>query len=388
MLAGIAKAGPTFNFGENDKGTVTFEYKGQFQGVARDAGSGPNNDANTYDLNFHRNRLALMGTYGEMMSLYVQTEYVESPNIGVMSVAGTDQGANFQLLDAVMRFHVYDAFRVNVGKFKYNFSRENLEACENPLTLDRSLFLRAPYVGTRDVGVAVWGNVYKDMFQYRVDAMEGRRTLDGTATPKADVRYTARAHVSLLDPESDYGYKGTYLGTKKVFTIGAAIQHEPYITYGDVATQTDPKHYRGWTMDGFLEYPLKGYGTPTISAAYEKVDLGNAYLDFNPDPGVIGLTGQKNGWYLKAGYLIPQLPLQFFGRYDEWRFAELSNIYDQRLDWWGGGANYYIRGQNLKLTVEASRTKFDKVGTFSGPEGTDLTTRNYSSFVGQVQVIF
>jgi len=384
LLAGTAYAGPRFTFGPNDEGLLQLDYKGQFQMLMRDNGSGPNKDESTKDFNFRRNRIALMGKYGDIMSIYVQTEYGEHQNSGPFTVSDDDSGSDFQLLDAVVRFNFDDMFKVYVGKFKYNLSRENLEACEMPLTLDRSLFIRAPYVTTRDRGIAVWGNLFNDIFQYRADVMAGRGSTTAAAPqPESNYRYSGRVHVTLLDPEKDYGYRGTYLGKKKVLTIGGAYQYESKVAYADTVAKTDPKDYTAWTADVFFEYPIQSVGTVTASAAYEKIDLDNAYQGFSPDPDVIGLNGEKNGYYFKAGYMLPTLPLQFFGRYEKWSFASLNGIFDQQIEWYGGGANYYIRGQNLKVTVEASQTRFDK-----GP-GTSLDgTKDFLTFIAQLQVIF
>lgn len=391
LLAGTAFAGPRITFGPEDQGALQIDYKGQFQMSVRDNGSGADGDDTTTNFNFRRNRIALMGKYGDMLSLYVQTEFTEDPNVGTLGVSD-NTGTEFQMLDAVMRFKFNDAFKVNVGKFKYGFSRENLEACEMPLTLDRSLFIRAPFVSTRDMGVGVWGNFLEDKVQYRADVMEGRKAGD-TNNPDSSFRYTVRGHVSLLDPESDYGYKGTYMGKKQVLTFGAAYQYEPDVVYGNPANSSDKADYQAWTVDGFFEYPVEAVGTFTLSAAYADYDLDESYktaIDAmaNPDTDAIGLNGEKNGWYVKAGYMLPNLPLQFFGRYEQWSFAALNNIYDQDVTWYGGGVNYYIWGQNLKLTAELSHTDFDDEGVVSGPQGTNLKSEDFTSFVTQLQLLF
>lgn len=378
MLAGTAYAGPQMTFGPNDEGTLQIDYAGQLQLSYRDNGSGPNKDDGTVNFNFRRNRLKFMGAYGDMMSLYVQTEFTDHQDVGTLSVRDDDSGSNFQMLDAVVRFNFNDAFKVNVGKFKYNLSRENLEACEMPLTLDRSLFVRAPFVSTRDTGVAVWGNLFDDMFQYRADVMQGRGATTNSATqPKSNFKYSVRGHVSLLDPENEYGYKGTYMGKKKVLTVGAAYQYEPKVAYADTVTKNGAKNYKAWTVDGFFEFPIEAVGTVTLSGAYEDIDLGDAYLGANPDPGTIGINGQKNGYYMKAGYMLPNLPLQFFGRYEKWSFANLDSVIDQKINWYGGGANYYFRDQNLKMTMEVSKTDFDKAGS-----------KDFTTFITQLQLIF
>lgn len=388
IFAGTAYAGPQVTFGPEEQGMLQIDYKGQFQMKVRDIGSGRNNDETTTSFNFRRNRLAFLGKYGDMVSLYVQTEFTENQNIGTLGVGDAEDDLEFILLDAVMRFNLHDSFKVNVGKFKYNLSRENLEDCVAPLTLDRSLFIRAPFVTTRDRGVAVWGNLFNDMFQYRADVMEGREAVSGSSAPRSSFRYSARAHVTLLDPEKDYGYKGTYLGEKKVLTVGGSYQYEPEVAYGDVANRTGAADYKGWSVDGFLEYPVAGVGTFTASAAYEDIDLEDAFKGAAPDPGVTGLNGEKNGWYLKGGYMLPNLPLQLFGRYEKWSFASLNNIFDQDVDWYGAGANYYIWKQNLKLTFEYSRTDFAQEGTFSGQQGANLTSRDFDTFITQLQLVF
>jgi hypothetical protein len=383
-LAAPAMAGPEWTFGPNNEGSLQLDYKGQLQLVVKDIGSGTNDDETSTNFNFRRNRLALMGDWGPNYGLYVQTEYVNRAGLNPLGAVSGDDDWEFSILDAQFIFVVNDAFKINAGKFKYSFSRENLEACEMPLTLDRSLFLTAPLMGTnptRDIGVSAWGNLFSDRFQYRFDVMEGRRS-DSNA-PSSNFRYNARMHVSLLDPETRYGYRGTYMGEKKVLTLGAAAQYEPDVIYGDIVAKTNKKDYFAWTVDGYFEYPVKDVGTVTLSSAYVKYDLDHAYLSGNPDPKGYGLQGEKNGWYAKAGYMLPKMPLQFFGRYEQWKFAQLNNIYNQKVDWAGLGANYYFRGQNTKVTAEYSKTSFDKEGTVFG-----VRSKDFSTFVVQLQVIF
>ena len=384
LLAATATAGPQIPFGPDNQGVLQIDYKGQFQMIMRDTGSGPDGQDSTSQFNLRRNRLAFMGSYGDVIGFYVQTEYAESQNIGPLVVSEEAAPSEFQVLDAVVRFSFSDAFQVNVGKFKYNLSRENLEACEAELTLDRSLFIRTAFVRTRDTGVAVWGNIMDGLFQYRLDAMNGRLpTTESAPEPASNFRYSARAHVSLLDPENTYGYKGTFLGEKKVLTIGGAIQRESDVAYGDTVTKTDVKDYKGWTADLFFEYPLPSIGTVTISGAYEEVDLGNAYQGANPDPGTIDLYGEKNGGFVKAAYLLPNTPLQIYGRYEEWRFASLNNVVDQEMKWTAIGLNYYFNKQNLKLTLEYSQTDYAKEGTFGG-----VVSKDFNTLITQLQVVF
>ncbi|TRO80500.1 porin [Desulfuromonas acetexigens] len=393
LLATPAFAGPTWTFGPEDQGALKLEYKGQFQLNHRDTGGGSDDDESVSEFNFRRNRVALMGAYGKHFGLYVQTEFNEDNNITGFNVTDGDN-EDFQLLDAVMRFKYNDAVNFWLGKYKYSFTRENLEACEMPLTLDRSLLIRAPLVdeGTRDKGVTLWGNLFDQKFQYRLDAMNGRN--DSASAPDSAFRYGARAHVTLLDPENGHGYKGTYLGEKKVLTIGGAYQMEKDVAYSNYTAAgigSESVDYKAWTADLFFEYPVDGVGTFTVSGAYADYDLDDAYKNDNLadlyDTGIMGINGEKNGGYVKIGYMLPNLPLQFFARSESWSLSNYNGFYDQEVDWYGGGFNYYFRGQDLKLTMELSQADFDKEGkkVFGGKT---YNTEDFTTVTAQLQVIF
>ena len=386
--AAPATAGPQLTFGPDDEGVLQIDYKSQFRMLVSDSGSGPDGGDTTMNMNFRRNRLAFMGAYGDIMSIYVQTEYGQNMNIGPLGVADSDQGSNFQMLDAVIRFNLDERFKLNVGKFKYNLSRENLEGCEVPLNLDRSDFIRTSLVATRDQGIAAWGNLADGLFQYRLDVMEGRNAVSGAVAPASNFRYAARIHFSLLDPETAYGYKGTYRGQKKVLTIGGAVETEPDVVYADVAALTGEKDYNAYTFDVFFEYPVGEGGAFTLSGAYENIDFDDAYKGLHPDPGTVGLSGQKNGWYIKSGFMPSGSKVQLFGRYESWNFAMLKNVCDQQIDWYGFGANYFLPDDKLKLTVQYSSTTFDKKGVFDGMQGTGLVTDDFGTFVTQLQLVF
>ena len=375
ITATTAFAGPTWTFGPEDEGLMKIEYKGQFRLDYRDTGSGASSDDDTAEFNFRRNRLALSGVY-EDLALYFQVEYNEDNNISGLNVS--DGGnSDFRVVDAQISYTFENEIQVRMGKFKYNFTRENAEGCETPLTLDRSLLIRAPYVGTRDTGISVRGNLFDDIFQYRLDAMNGRN--DSSSAPDSNFRYGARVHITLLDGEQFSGYKGTYLGEKQVITLGAACQYEADIAYADCVNKTDAVDYTAWTVDLYVEYPVDDVGTFTFSTAYVDYDLDNAYQGNDPDDGVVGLNGEKNGGYVKFAYMLPNEPLQLFARAENWSFANYEGIFNQEVDWYGGGFNYYFNDQKLKLTVEYSTINFDT-------ETNDC--ENFDSITAQLQVIF
>jgi hypothetical protein len=388
IMTGTVYALPPIEFGEGQR--IKIGYEGQFGMSFRDMGSGPNAEGNTTDFNFRRNRINLIGSYNEWLGYYVQTEYMESRKVNPFYVDPSDGGREFYLLDAQIRLDMKSYLHFVVGKFKHNLTRENLEACFEPLTNDRSLFVYTPFKTSRDMGVAVWGNLANDKFQYRLDIMEGQ-TGTGGDPEDSGFRYTARVQASLFDPENGYGMAGTYLGMKQVLTFGAAIQYEPDALYGDVGNLEDSADYLAYTFDVFYEQPI-GYGALTLSAAYLEIDFDDAYLGADPSRNSFGLNGQKKGWYVKAGYLLPfdvgPGMLQPFARYDDFQFANFQNaqsyqdFYDQQITRMAIGFNYYIFNQDMKVTAEYSMLDYDK----EDPD--DVNYQDFSSFELYLQVRF
>jgi hypothetical protein len=378
FYSGILYAFPEIEI--DDEKYLRITYEAQFGLSNRDIGSGPNSDEGTNELNFRRNRIGFIGTFNEWAGFYFQTEYIEQKIVNSLTVDVSDSGRNFYVLDAQVRLNFHESFNVFIGKVKNNLTRENLEACFEPLTIDRSLFVYAPYKTSRDTGVVFWGIFLEGLLQYRLDAMNGHTPSAADPTPNSNLRYTARFHLSLLEPESGYGVAGTYIGEIPVLTVGTAYQYEAEAIYDDVVLKDETKDYNAYSVDIFYEQPTP-FGAFTLSGAYLNVDFDDAYKSTNPSPGSHGLNGQKNGYYVKFGYLLPVEvgpgKLQLFGRYDDFKFANLASggvdYFNQNIKRSAAGLNYYIFDQDLKLTFEYSQTDFDK---------TSATDPNYNDFSG------
>ena len=367
-----ALAGPTIEFGNGQSLNITYAVQGWLQSKHQTFG-GVTSD--TSDFFLRRNRLAFTGQYNDYISVYAQLE-----------AGGDGKGGVFDRpmfwRDAYVSIDWTDSVRFIVGRFKNTFSRENLEACLEPLTLDRAEVLSyTPWGGTRDTGVAVWGNLLDAKLQYRFMIADGRK---GAERPADKPRLTARVHVSLWDPEYDYGYEGTYLGTKKVLTFGAAYDTQADVAYANYLSRAEPKNYKAWTVDGFMELPHTT-GVYTLSAASFKYDTGGAFAK-SPDPKLAANSDLK-GYYVKGGYMLPGKVgpgrLQFFGRHERLNYGvKTGNVeyYDNR--WNSLGFNYYIDGQRLKVTAEVADIRFDH------PHPAIAALSNYRQATLALQLIF
>lgn len=365
---GYVQAGPMVQYGE--QGFIQFNYAFQFWGQNRGYTSATDN-GDTNDFFLRRNRITLLGQYNDYVGYYAQIE------AGNDSKGGSDDRPVYYR-DAYLTLDYSDPIRFIAGRFKNTFSRENLEACLEPLTLDRAESLAyTPYGGTRDTGVAMWGNLADGMFQYRLMVSDGR---EGEETVSDSLRITGRVHVSLFDPEYDYGYRGTYLGTQQVLTIGASFDQQADIAYGSFATREDPRDYSASTFDIFYEQPF-GFGTVTLSGAVFDYSIDGFPTD--PDPE-LNANVEREGWYAKAGYLLPENVgigrLQFFVRAEETEYGSGTGLSDQ--SWNSIGANYYINGQSLKVTVEHASIEFDE------QHATNPALQDYDQTTVGLQMIF
>lgn len=344
-----AHAGPTIEFG--DQGSLTFTYALQAWAQNKSFTSINDNSSST-DFFLRRNRLTFAGQYNDYIGFYAQLEAGNDSKLG-------QDNRSVYYRDAYVTFDYRDDFRFIVGRFKNTFSRENLEACLEPLTMDRAEVLSyTPFAGSRDTGVAMWGNLMDAKLQYRVMVADGR---DDEDAAKDNVRMTGRVHYSFWEPEYDYGYLGTYLGTRKVLTVGAAYDYQPDVAYANFPSRTDIQDYSAWTVDAFMEYPTAS-GVYTLSGAYFDYDTGNAFNQ-SPDPS-LPINSTLEGYYVKAGYMLPNKlgpgRLQFFGRYENSDYGATvatTEYYDQT--WASVGAHYYLDGQRLKVSFEYADISFD-----------------------------
>jgi len=372
MLPLGAVAGPTFDFGDQGSITLTYALQGWLQ--QKDFTS-PTDSGSSTDALLRRNRITLFGQYNDYVGFYAQLEAGNDSKLG-------QDNKSVYYRDAYVTLDYRDELRFIVGRFKNTFSRENLEACLEPLTMDRAEVLSyTPFGGSRDTGLAIWGNLMDAKLQYRLMIADGR---EGDNVAKDNLRLTARVHYSLWDAEPDYGYLGTYLGTKKVLTIGAAMDKQDGVAYANFPTRSDIQDYSGKTVDVFMELPTAS-GVYTLSAASFEYDTGNAFGQ-SPDPD-LAVNSDLKGYYVKAGYMLPNKVgpgrLQFFARHENSDYkAKTGNIeyYDQ--SWNSIGANYYLDGQKLKISFEYAKVAFDN------EHPTNPALQDYNQATLGLQLIF
>jgi hypothetical protein len=409
--------------------SINFEIKGQVFSETTDFGTGVDRQGSRTDIHFQRMRLVATAKLNDVWGFKFQTcGNCGTSKQGALGYAVTAQDTDWndrdiRIIDGYVIADFSEQFRLKVGLTKIPLTRGNLDDCFSPLSQDRSFFVYSAYGSSpakfsRDFGAVVWGGFNNDKLRYFAGAFQGREglvksthpfsgaTVTSSIEPKNSLEYVGRVHYAFLDAEPGGGYAGSYLGDLKVFTVGFGAAREANAVYKNVSSagalvDTATANYTAYAADMMFEYPTEKAGMVTATAQYLKTDFEDAHLtNFNGGDrlNVIGgINGQKKGYYVKGAYMLPVTlgkagRLQPYFVYEDWKFAFLLGITDQKIKQAGGGINYYIHGQNARLTAEYLDTKFGTETGFVGARVDPATfapldkVKSYKTFRVMLQV--
>jgi hypothetical protein len=430
-LLSDAQAGPRIEFGED--GFLQLDLKLQLFIENSDLGSGPNGTEDRTDIHFQRNRLTATGMLDETWGMKFQTcgntGTTKTPLGFTFSQPNDWNDRDLRIIDAYVIGDFSDAVHMKLGLSKIPLTRANLDDCFAPLSLDRSMFVYTPFGGSpvkfsRDQGLVFWGFFNNEKLKYWFAAMEGREgrfrwqvpapltgipipatPVTSSPEPESNLQYVARIHYAFLDPEPGSGYLGTYFGEKRILTIGAGAAFEPDAVFKNVSydpaldastlINDEAADYAAYAADLLLEYPFD-FGTVTLNSQYLNIDFDNAYKsNLNPadrNTIIAGPNGQKDGGFVKLAYMLPgtigrEGKIQPYVLHERWKFGHLLGNNEQRVEQSGGGINYYVRKQNVRMTLEYLKTKFEKPTTLFGIlDATKVTDTDLVRFMFQVVI--
>jgi len=325
---------------------VAFRLQGWYvseQGGAADGGT-------AHDFLLRRGYVAITGEVTSTVSAFA---HVSGDRIGQ---AGLDNpslglGTGLALRDAWIAWQPRTVFRLQAGRMYVPFTRAfGTESTFALLAVDlptaqgggQGALFYPSKVG-RDDGVVVWGVPWQGRLQYRLGVMEG---VEGQANPGDSLRFAGRLSLNLLEAETAWFNRGTYLGEKRVLALGLGFDHQA----GLVLEGTGHRTYRAWTVDAFFDHPI-GRGALTIEASYTDAEGLPQGLAF------VGLAAGADAHtaYVQAGYLLPW-PLgsgriQLYGRTEHILVEDRD---DTSLP--SAGLNYFVRSHDLKVSADWSRS--------------------------------
>jgi hypothetical protein len=322
-----------------------FRFQGWYQAVERGAADG----GDLHDFMARRAYVWATAKLAPKFSLFVHLAGDRIGQAGLDS-PGVGLGSGIALRDGWIAWEPDPAFRVQVGRMYVPFTRAfGTESTFTLLGVDlphaqgggRGSLFYAGKVG-RDDGIVVWGTPFAGRLQYRLGVSEG---VEGASNQSDSLRVAGRVCVNLLEPETTWFNRGTYLGEKRVLAVGLGFDRQDDL--GAAGAQMFDN--RSWTADVFLDLPV-GKGAVTAEAAYTDVEGVTQALP----SGGIPIGADVRLAYLQAGYLVPGKlgpgRLQFYAR-GERIDPELGHETSTPAL----GANYFLRGHDLKVAVEWNR---------------------------------
>lgn len=269
-----------------------------------------------------RARFLVAGQIAPNVTFFAETD---SPNIGKQTGTGSKNMSTQTIVqDAYVEYKVNDKLAFDAGLMLISPSRNGLQSAASLLPIDygpHTFANSAPTQSTagRDTGIMAKGYFFNKKLEYRAGVFQGMRDV-----PDRELRITTRVQYNFFDPETAYFYTGTYLGKKKVFSVGGGIDHQ--------------HDYHAFAIDAFFDRPV-GKGAITTQADFIKYDGGKNFMKSLPD---------QHDALFEIGYLIPAtkwMPVVQLARRD----VAGTNVNDEKRV--AAGLNYFITGHNANVKV-------------------------------------
>jgi hypothetical protein len=298
-------------------------------------------DEDLNDFMIRRAYLYLKGDVTDLVSFFthvasdrVGQDGLDNPSVGL--------GSGVAWRDLWITLNVHEHFKIQMGRMYIPLTRNyGTTSTKAMLTTDlpflqggiRGSIFYASKVG-RDDGVTLWGNPMDGRLQYRFMVSEGVES--SVMNPEDNLRFVGRVSLSLLEPETGWFNKGTYLGKKKVLSLGLGLDSQDDLTLGGTEDNN-----LVWTADLFFDHPV-GDGAVTVEAAY--IDIEHCTQNHNFTS--LSEGDDAENWYIQAGYLLP-IHLQPYVRYET---VDVDREFE--TDFYSIGVNYYMKGHNCKISAD------------------------------------
>jgi hypothetical protein len=375
--------------------TVNFRLGFQLQAWA-DYNQDPISEGYSQNMFLRRVRLILAGNVAKNVSFFFQTDDARLGN------APKDLTAGFLVQDAFGEWKPLgnDLFAIEAGKMLVPFTRNSLQSTSSHLSLDGGTwtFLQDAGAGNglqgdagRDLGVQFKSYLAGDHLEIRAGVFDGFRAPAnaGGASARNPPRFVGRMVYNFFDTEKGYVPVGTNLGKKRILAIGGGYDTQGGYTSPATATTPEGKGWEGYGGDFMIDWPLgptdatNGQDAITAHADYIHYDGGcraNAAGIVQSNCLIPGLQQQEE-LFTDFGYYSNLIKLQPFIRFETRNYKDTTQQ-TKNIRRYMGGFNYYIAGQNLKITAA-----WEKIVPGTKTPTTALT-KNTNHFVVQFQVYY
>lgn len=308
--------------------------------------NGKNNGADLNDFMIRRFYFYFKGQVTQYFSFFA---HIAADRIGQegLSIPSLGLGSGLTARDFWITFKPSEVFMLQAGRMYIPFTRQYGTTSTKAMLITDLPFLQGGVRGSifyaskvgRDDGITLWGNPFNGRVQYRFMVSEG---VEGDNNPDDKLRYVGRIALNLLEPEKNWFNQGTYLGKKKVLSLGLGYDMQNDLTLSGLGGRNN----RAWTADVFFDYPI-GDGALTVESSY--IDNENSTQQHNFSSLAPGDDAQN--LYVQAGYLfagkIGSGRIQVYVRYET-----IDVDRKEGTNFISTGLNYYIKGHDAKLSAD------------------------------------
>jgi hypothetical protein len=299
-------------------------------------GASPRLEGTSQNLFLRRLRLMMTGNLGTKFEYFIATD---DPNLGKGQADGTKVNGGFVIADAVLTYKITEKIRLDSGLIIVPLSHISTQAAVNLQSWDfaANTFLQSGPLGSstnRDGGVQVRGIVGKTQgnLEFRVGVFQGKRSgqinasdvANGKVSANNSLRFAGRAQWNFFDSEGGLFLGGTYLGAKKILSVG--IGHDRQDDYSATA------------FDVFVDLPI---GKNWVTGQFDHVEWdGKTWL-----PGLAKQTTD----FAELGYRFAEYKLSPMVRYESKKMDNSALNQDETR--YGAGLAWWFKGHqnNLKL---------------------------------------
>jgi phosphate-selective porin OprO and OprP len=301
--------------------------------VQAQAESGGRTDSRYTDDNdrffLRRARVNLSGRFVEDFDFRVELE-------GTGSLPGAT-GFRAQLTDAYVTWTPFLSFNLRAGQFKTPYGFEQLYQDARLYTPERS-FGSDRLTASRQIGLAAFGQIGEaGLLTYQAGLFNGNST--NTSLNDDDrFLYVGRIAGTLYEGRIRNQETRLTAGINGLTSHDRSVAMPPDFNFD--STPSSP------ARDGLFSGRRKGTGADA-QLLFGRLELWSEYLHghFAPDNRFPSPAVDATAKSYLGGYMLVYDTLQLVGRYD--RFLTTKT--------WSAGANYYIRGHDLKLQLHFVR---------------------------------
>lgn len=349
------------------------------------------------DIGLRRTRIQMFGQLSDRTFLYFQ--FGQNNFNAQYNYGGNRKNAVF-FHDAVCEQKLSRADQLKVGAgltIANGLSRFSQPSIGTIMTLDVPVFAQATVDQTDEFSrkLSVYARGQVGRIDYRVSLSEPFPILSNGTTPPPlheHATFTQRGHTWQYqamafwqffdkEPHTTPYMTGTFLGKKKILSVGGGLIYQPRAMWRKAQGSTDTLYQdlMLWCTEAFLDIPLNTQKGTALSAyaGFFSYDFGTNYLRFNglmnPATGTqsantlrnVGpvwgnaypMFGTGRSVYLQAGYLLPR---SFLGEeredrlslFGSWHHAAYDRLQGQAVDILTGGINWLIHEHKSKISLQ------------------------------------